>query len=36
MRRPDANKTADVDAYMTRLEHPFKAEVQAVRTPSRA
>lgn len=25
------NKTAEVDAYMVKLEHPLKAEVQAVR-----
>jgi hypothetical protein len=27
----DVNRTADVDAYMARLAHPFKAEVQALR-----
>jgi hypothetical protein len=31
MKNADVNRTADVDAYMDRLEHPFKAEVQAVR-----
>jgi hypothetical protein len=31
MRQPDVNKTAEVDAFMAKLEHPFKAEVQAVR-----
>lgn len=25
------NKTAEVDAFMNELDHPFKAEVQAVR-----
>jgi uncharacterized protein YdhG (YjbR/CyaY superfamily) len=25
------NKTAEVDAFMAKLDHPFKAEVQAVR-----
>jgi heme-degrading monooxygenase HmoA len=30
MRKPDLNKTAEGDAYMTKLEHPFKAEVQAM------
>jgi hypothetical protein len=29
--RADGNRTADVDAYMERLDHPFKAEVEAVR-----
>ena len=31
MGKPDVNKPADVDAYMAELEHPFKAEVQALR-----
>jgi hypothetical protein len=25
------NRTGDVDAYMAKLDHPFKAEVQALR-----
>jgi hypothetical protein len=29
--KADVNKPADVDAYMERLDHPFKAETQAVR-----
>jgi hypothetical protein len=31
MPRHDVNRTADVDAYMDRLDHPLKAEAQAVR-----
>jgi hypothetical protein len=31
MGKADADKTADVDAYMAKLEHPLKPEVQAVR-----
>jgi hypothetical protein len=27
----DVSKPADVDAYMARLDHPFRAEVQALR-----
>lgn len=29
--RQSVNKTAEVDAYMEKLEHPFKTEVQTVR-----
>ena len=29
--RQPVNKTEEVDAFMGRLDHPFKAEVQAVR-----
>jgi uncharacterized protein YdhG (YjbR/CyaY superfamily) len=29
--RPPANKTEAVDEFMAKLDHPFKAEVQAVR-----
>jgi hypothetical protein len=29
--KPDVNKTEEVDAFMKTLDHPFKAEVQAVR-----
>jgi hypothetical protein len=29
--KPPVNKSADVDAFMDALEHPFKAEVQVVR-----
>jgi hypothetical protein len=28
---PDVNKTDEVDAFMQTLDHPFKAEVQAMR-----
>jgi hypothetical protein len=31
MARTDVNRPADVDAYIDRLDHPFKAETQAVR-----
>jgi uncharacterized protein YdhG (YjbR/CyaY superfamily) len=31
MGKPDASRTAEVDSYMSKLQHPFKAEVQAVR-----
>jgi hypothetical protein len=31
MGKADSNRTADVDAYMERLDHPFKDETQAVR-----
>ena len=30
-KKPSANKTEEVDAFMDELDHPFKAEVQAVR-----
>jgi hypothetical protein len=29
--KPPVNKTEEVDAFMDALDHPFKAEVQAVR-----
>jgi hypothetical protein len=29
--KPDVNKTEEVDAFMQTLDHPFKAEVQAMR-----
>jgi hypothetical protein len=29
--KSDSDRTADVDAYMERLDHPFKDETQAVR-----
>lgn len=31
MSKSAVNKTAEVDAYMAKLEHPLKAELQAVR-----
>jgi hypothetical protein len=31
MAKSDVNKTADVDAYMAKLDHPFRTEVQALR-----
>lgn len=31
MSKAETNKTAEVDAYVAKLEHPFKGEVQAVR-----
>jgi hypothetical protein len=30
-KKPSVNKTAEVDAFMAQLNHPLKAEVQAVR-----
>lgn len=31
MGKAETSKTAEVDAYLAKLEHPFKGEVQAVR-----
>ncbi|HEV2906592.1 MAG TPA: DUF1801 domain-containing protein [Actinomycetota bacterium] len=31
MTKPDINKTPEVDAYMVKLQHPLKLEIQAVR-----
>jgi hypothetical protein len=34
--RSDGNRTADVDAYLGRLDHPLKAEVEARRPALKA
>jgi hypothetical protein len=31
MTKPDINETPEVDAYMVKLQHPLKLEIQAVR-----
>jgi transposase len=31
MTKPDINKTPEVDAYMVKLQHPLKLEIQVVR-----
>jgi uncharacterized protein YdhG (YjbR/CyaY superfamily) len=35
MSKAETNETGEVDAYLAKLEHPFKGEVQAVREISK-